>query len=170
MIAGGLAIGARPSHVRAVSDNPSSPDHADELNAMLGGWNAAMGIHHVRATRDEVVLEMTVGDVHRQPYGVVHGGVYAGLVETACSVGAALDARAHRMVAGGLENSTAFLAAVREGRLRVEAKPLSRGRRTQVWQATIHDERGRAVASGRVRLLVIDPGIPLAGEPPKVER
>lgn len=137
---------------------------------MLGGWNAAMGLRHVRATREEVVLEVTVADVHRQPYGVVHGGVYAGLVETACSVGAALDARAEGKEAVGLENSTSFLAAVREGRLRVEAEPLSRGRRTQVWQATVRDEKGRAVASGRVRLLVIDPRIPLAGEPPKVER
>lgn len=151
-----------------MSEN-ASPDFADVLNAQLNGWNTAMGIRHVRATRDEVELELEVGDVHRQPYGVVHGGVYAGLVETACSVGAALDARAQGKEAVGLENSTSFLSAVREGVLRVVATPLSRGRRTQVWEATVRDEKGRAIASGRVRLLVIDPQIPLAGEPPKVE-
>lgn len=146
-----------------------SEDRADELNAARGGWNAAMGLRHVRATRDEVVLELVVGDVHRQPYGVVHGGVYAGIVETACSVGAALDALAHGKGAVGLENSTTFLAAVREGTLRVVAKPLSRGKRTQVWEATVSDQNGRAVASGRVRLLVIDPEVPLAGAAVKVE-
>ena len=162
-----LAIGASPSHVSRVTE--SSPDYTDELNARLGGWNAAMGLRHVRATRDEVILELEVGEQHRQPYGVVHGGVYAGIVETACSVGAAIDALSYGKAAVGLENSTSFLAAVREGVLRVVARPLSRGKRTQVWEATVSDASGRAVASGRVRLLVIDPEIPLAGSAVKAE-
>lgn len=146
-----------------VADSASPPDHAAALNASLDGWNAAMGLRFVRATRDEVVAELTITAVHRQPYGVVHGGVYAGIVETVCSVGAALDALARGLGAVGLENHTSFLAATREGKLRVVARPLSRGRRTQVWEATVSDDGERAVATGRVRLLVIEPDVPLAG-------
>ncbi len=49
-----------------------------------------MGIHLVHATGDEVIAEMEIGPQHHQPYGIVHGGVHAGLIEAVTSVGAAL--------------------------------------------------------------------------------
>jgi uncharacterized protein (TIGR00369 family) len=53
----------------------------------------------------------------------------------------------------GLENTTSFIRAVRSGRLRAVARPVTRGRTTQVWEAWIRDEDERLVAQGRVRLL-----------------
>jgi len=70
----------------------------------------------------------------------------------------------------GLENHTSFLHAVREGLLRATALPLMRGRRTQVWEATITDSTGRTVASGRVRLLSLAPDSSIAGETVAVKR
>lgn len=138
---------------------------AEALNAQRGGWNAAMELRFVRASRDEVAAELRVGERHLQPYGVVHGGVYAGIVETVASTGAAIDAMSHGSSVVGLENHTSFLRATREGLLRVTARPLARGRRTQVWEATVEDERGRVVAKGTVRLIVLPPDTALAGEP-----
>jgi acyl-coenzyme A thioesterase PaaI-like protein len=98
-------------------DRPTTPDDfAPTLNENPGGWNRAMGVHFVRARPDEVVGQWTVGPEHRQPYGIVHGGVYAGIVETLCSVGAALDAMAYGLSVVGIENHTSFLRAAR-GRL-----------------------------------------------------
>ncbi len=146
-------------------DRPTSPDDfAPALNENPGGWNRAMGVHFVRARPDEVVGQWTVGPEHRQPYGIVHGGVYAGIVETLCSVGAALDAMAYGLSVVGIENHTSFLRAVREGRLTCTARPLSRGRRSQVWEGVVHDEQGRLVATGRVRLLCLEEQAQLAGE------
>lgn len=147
----------------------AADDLAATLNDNLDGWNAAMGIRFVRATRDEVVAELRVGDVHRQPYGVVHGGVYAGMIETIASVGAALDAVARGQSVVGLENNTSFLRATREGTLRATARPLARGRRSQVWQGEIVDDAGRIVAAGRVRLLALEPDASLAGETVEVK-
>jgi uncharacterized protein (TIGR00369 family) len=144
-------------------------DFADEMNASRGGFNTAMGLRFLRATRSEVVAELTIGPNHSQPYGIVHGGVHAGIIETACSIGAALDAEAHGRTAVGLENSTTFLHAARSGVLRVTALPLSRGRRTQVWEATVVDESGRSLAKGRVRLLCLEPEAELAGKKVAVE-
>jgi 1,4-dihydroxy-2-naphthoyl-CoA hydrolase len=64
----------------------------------------------------------------------------------------------------GVENHTSFIRAVRAGRLRVTATPLSRGRRSQVWEATARNEAGQIVSTGRVRLLCLDAGSDLAGE------
>jgi 1,4-dihydroxy-2-naphthoyl-CoA hydrolase len=144
----------------------ATPDgnYAAALNAANSGWDAAMGIHFLRATADEVIAEMEIASQHHQPYGIVHGGVHAGLIEAVTSLGAALAAMARGQSVVGLENHTSFLNAVREGKLLVTARPLMRGRRTQVWEAIVTDAAGRSIASGRVRFLVLEAGAALAGE------
>src|SRR5581483_8411120 len=64
-------------------------DVAEVWNRNIGGWDTAMGLRLVSATRDEVVAEYVVDERHRQPYGIVHGGMHCGAVETVCSTGAA---------------------------------------------------------------------------------
>lgn len=142
----------------------SDLDVADALNQNRDGWVSAMDLRFVKATLDEVVAEWTVGPQHRQAYGIVHGGVHCGVIETLASVGAALNAMGRGQSVVGLENHTSFLQAVREGTLRATAKPLTRGRRSQVWEGTITDASGRLVATGRVRLLCLEPDAKLAGE------
>lgn len=133
------------------------------LNDSLGGWNQAMGLKFTTVTLDEVVAEFTVGPQHRQPYGIVHGGVYAGVIETLSSVGAAINAMERGQSVVGLENNTSFLHAVREGTLTVRATPVVRGSRTHVWHADVTDEDGRVVATGRVRLITLEGDAKLAG-------
>ncbi len=146
------------------SEGEGVVDVAEMLNGRRDGWNESMGVRYVRAVPGEVVAEFTVGPQHHQAYGIVHGGVYAGVIETLASVGASLDAMPRGQSVVGLENHTSFLRAVREGTLRARAVPLTRGRRSQVWEATVTDASGRAIASGRVRLLLLEAGAALAGE------
>ncbi len=140
-----------------------SIDATAYLNEHLDGWNRAMGLTFVSATADEVVAELVVGPVHLQPYGIVHGGVHAGIIETVCSAGAAVHAFSAGRSVVGLENHTSFIRAVRAGKLRVRARPLTRGRRSQVWEATVEDDAGKMVATGRVRLLCLEPDAEVAG-------
>ncbi len=135
------------------------------INANLGGWNTAMGLRFVRATADEVIGELVIGPQHLQPYGIVHGGVHTGIIEAACSTGAAIAAFARKQSVVGLENSTSFITAVRDGTLRVTATPITRGRRSQVWRGVVTNADGRTCATGQVRLLCLEDGTPLAGEP-----
>jgi len=87
--------------------------------------------------------------------------VYCGVIESLASYGAALVAMPRGQQVVGLENNTSFIRAVRSGRLTGNARPVTRGRTTQVWEAWIRDPEGRLVAQGRVRLLCIDQGQPL---------
>jgi uncharacterized protein (TIGR00369 family) len=144
-------------------------DFSTALNARAGGWLAAMGIHFLHATADEVTAELEIAPHHHQAYGIVHGGVYSGMIETIASVGAALWARRHQQTVVGLENHTSFLRAVREGRLRAIARPLMRGRRTQVWEAQVMDDKDRIVAQGKVRLLALEAGSAVAGETVRIK-
>jgi 1,4-dihydroxy-2-naphthoyl-CoA hydrolase len=139
-------------------------DVAKVIDSVTDGWKTAMNMHFVSATADEVVAEIEVGDVHRQPLGIVHGGVYAGMIEAAASVGASLFSMQEGKYAVGLDNHTSFLHAVRDGKLRVTARPVTRGKRTHLWDADVEDAGGRKVATGRVRLIVVERGSPLGGE------
>jgi uncharacterized protein (TIGR00369 family) len=140
-------------------------DFAAIIQAASGeGWAQTMGLRLVRATREEVVAEMVIQTCHLQAYGIVHGGVYAGIIESLASIGAAIHAMSEGKSVVGLENHTSFLRATREGTLHAVATPLSRGRRSPVWECAIRDDRQRLVATGRVRLLVLEAGAEIAGE------
>ncbi len=139
-------------------------DSGPELIALLNrlpGWVKEMGIVIRTATVDEVVCDWQVAARHHQGYGIVHGGVHCGVIETIASIGAALVAspRGQRVV--GLENSTSFIRAVRGGTLRGVGKPVTRGRTTQVWRGEIFDEENKLVAQGHVRLLCVAEDRPL---------
>lgn len=135
------------------------------MNELPDGWLQAMGVTITRATQDEVCAELTVGREHLQGYGIVHGGVHCGLIESLASIGAALVALPRKQSVVGLENNTSFVRAVRAGaKLHAISTPVTRGRRTQVWEARVLDDQERLVATGRVRLLCIEEDQELAGE------
>ena len=122
----------------------------------LPGWVKEMGIVLLSATPEEVTCEWEVKEKHHQGYGIVHGGVHCGVIETLASVGAAVVAHPRGQRVVGLENNTSFIRAVRSGKLRGLAKPVTRGRTSQVWEVWIRDEQQQLVAQGRVRLLCVD--------------
>ncbi len=130
----------------------------------ISGFDRTMGFRLVAVTTDEVIVEYDVRPEHHQPYGIVHGGVHAAAIETACSTGAGFNALARGQAVVGIENHTSFIRAVRTGRIRVTATPLTRGRRSQLWEATARNEAGEIVSTGRVRLLCLEPGSDLAGQ------
>jgi 1,4-dihydroxy-2-naphthoyl-CoA hydrolase len=128
----------------------SAPDDRDREQVETG-LIKLLGIRIEEASGDRVVLTCPVTPDLHQPFGLVHGGVYATLAETAASVaGASWFGDRGKVV--GVSNHTDFLRAVREGGLRAEATPLSRGRTTQLWQVEISDDCGRLVAHSKVRL------------------
>jgi uncharacterized protein (TIGR00369 family) len=140
-------------------------DYSERLNAMPEGWLEAMGVTITLATADEVRCELTVGPRHLQGYGIVHGGVHCGLIESLASIGAALYALPRKQSVVGLENTTSFIRAVRTGtKLRAVSTPVTRGRKTQVWEAKVLDGDGKVVATGRVRLLCLEQEEALAGD------
>ena len=142
-----------------------SDDRSSEINAVhRGTWAGGLGLEVTSATRDGVTGTVLVTPAHCQPQGIVHGGVYASIVESLASVGAALDAMTNGCSIVGLENQTSFVRAVRGGTLHGRATPVTRGRRTQLWDVVILDDAQKVAATGRVRLLVLDASSEVAGE------
>ena len=127
-------------------------DVSDAASAYRSPFDDLNGCRVVHAGGERTVVELAVAGKHHQPDGIVHGGVYATLVETAASVGANAWL-AGTATAVGVSNTTDFLKAVRGGTLRAEATPVQQGRTLQLWRVTITDGDGRTVATGTVRLM-----------------
>ena len=144
---------------------PELPKNVVEtLNADRGGFNKLIDLRFTSASYEKVCAEVVVTPDLHQPYGLVHGGIYSAMIETLASVGAAINAMPRGQTTVGLENNTSFIKAVRSGTLHGTAVPLTRGRRTQVWEVTIRDDEDRLVASGRVRMICLEQGAAVAGE------
>ena len=149
-----------------------SPENTAQIlnNDLPDGWARAMGVQFLRASPEEVVAQLDIGQNHRQPYGILHGGVHCGLIETLASVGAALVALPRGQTVVGLENHTTFVRAARAGMITGTARPIVTGRRTQVWEGTVRDAESRILATGRVRLMCLEPEADLAGQKSGIER
>jgi uncharacterized protein (TIGR00369 family) len=122
-----------------------------DVEEVLGGFAAFLGLEFTEATGDRVVTRWKARPDLHQPYGIVHGGVYCSVVETAASVGAALWLGDRGQVVG-VSNQTDFLRAVRDDLLTATATPVHRGRLQQLWEVEIRDEQDRLVSRGQVRL------------------
>ena len=122
------------------------------------GFIDLLGLRFDEVGPDRVVISWDVTPALHQPYGIVHGGVYSSVVETAASIaGAAWLGDRGQVV--GVTNTTDFLRAVRTGRLRAVAEPVHRGRLQQLWVVEIRDEADRLIARGQVRLQnIVDAG------------
>ncbi|MGI9015959.1 MAG: PaaI family thioesterase [Euzebya sp.] len=128
----------------------------DPLQVCTTGFDHHLGLELTQATPQRVVARLKVTDHVRQPYGLVHGGVYASMAETVASVGAVL---AIRELTGspdsgsvGQSNHTDFLKAVRQGTLTATATPVHTGRSVQLWQVDITDDEGAMAAQAKVRM------------------
>ena len=111
------------------------------------------GLEVDEATGTRVTGTIAAGPDHHTPWGVVHGGVYATAVESACSIGASLAVVERGEYAVGLANHTDFLRPHVAGDLRVTATPIHQGRTQQLWLCEIvRVKDGKAVARGQLRL------------------
>ena len=120
---------------------------------------AATGLELTQVDGTRVSGHIDVGPQHHTPWGVVHGGVYCAVVESAASVGASTAVGDRGQFSVGISNSTDFLRPMTAGRLDVVAEPVQQGRTLQLWLVTLTREDGKLVARGQVRLQ----NVPLPG-------
>ena len=120
---------------------------------------AATGLQLTEVTGTRVAGSIDVGPDHHTPWGVVHGGVYCTVVESAASIGASTAVAERGQFSVGVSNQTDFLRPMTAGRLDVVAEPVQQGKTLQLWLVTLAREDGKLVARGQVRLQ----NVPLPG-------
>lgn len=89
-----------------------------------------------------------------QPYGLVHGGVFAALAESLASIATAAAVWDDGSIAVGLSNQTSFMRPATAGHVNAVATRRHRGRTTWVWDVDMTDDDGRLCATTRVTMAV----------------
>nr|WP_248628457.1 PaaI family thioesterase [Enterococcus cecorum] len=104
-----------------------------------------------QTTPEQVELALMVRDIHKQPFGIMHGGMNGVLIETACSLGANQNVKSNEYCVG-VDLQVNHLRAVTSGELTIRANPDKVGRTIQVWQATVY-QKEQKIAVGRCTLM-----------------
>lgn len=107
---------------------------------------ALLGIELLSVEPERILAEMTVReDLCTRPE-VAHGGTIMAFADTLGGLGTAANLKEGQGTTT-IESKTNFVAAAPLGaRIRGEATPVHRGRRTMVWQTRVTREDGRLVA------------------------
>lgn len=134
------------------------PRSVDELNAHNQNTSITnLGIEIIEVGDDFIRGTMPVDHRTLQPYGLLHGGSSAMLAETLASVAANMCVEKEGQQAVGLELNCNHIRGVTQGVVTGTARPVHVGRKTQVWDIRIEDERGKLCCVSRLTLAVIDP-------------
>jgi 1,4-dihydroxy-2-naphthoyl-CoA hydrolase len=127
-----------------------------ELNALSGDTAIArLGIVFTDLGPDYLRGTMPVDARTHQPYGLLHGGASVLLAESLVSCAATFVA-APGLACVGMEINANHLRPVHSGWVTGTARPISLGRRTQVWEVRIVDDNDRLVCISRCTMAVID--------------
>ncbi|WP_423058795.1 PaaI family thioesterase [Brevibacterium linens] len=114
---------------------------------------AASGFVVEEVTATSVRGYAELDDNHYTPWGVIYGGVYTTIVESAGSIGASHAVAERGEFAVGVHNATDFLHPSTGARVSVEANALHQGRTQQLWEVIITDSAsGKQISRGQLRL------------------
>jgi uncharacterized protein (TIGR00369 family) len=131
----------------------------------LPGLDRLLGLELIAVAPDEVRARVPVRPEILQPFGLVHGGVYAAIAESLASVGTAAVVLEQGMTAMGMSNSTTFLRSIAAGTVHARAVPRHRGGTTWVWDVEITDDAGSVCAVSRVTIAVRPARTPMVAPP-----
>ncbi|WP_309082439.1 hotdog fold thioesterase [Zhihengliuella sp.] len=130
----------------------------EELNARhTGSLNEHLGIEVTELTEDSVHGRMPVDQRTTQPAGILHGGASVAFAESLASWGGYLTVDPARFHCVGQEINANHVRPGLPGTwVHGVATPLSRGRRSQVWDIRITDDAGRLVCVSRCTLAIVE--------------
>ncbi len=140
----------------------TSTSARDEMTALVASSELMqlleIDVEEVSSTR--VRGSIAADERHHQPWGIVHGGLYATVIETFATAGAFEAVKDRGRHAVGVNNTTDFVRPHERGRLQVVAVPIWQGRTQQLWQVEIRRPGDdKLIARGQVRLQNIDAGL-----------
>jgi 1,4-dihydroxy-2-naphthoyl-CoA hydrolase len=133
---------------------PPRPTIEDLNRWMVTGFDRLYGLEFDAYSDDEVTARVRIAEQHKQPMGIVHGGLYATIAESITTIAAVVSVAGEGNTALGLSNNTSFIRPISQGNARAVGRRRHSGRTTQVWDVEISDDDGRPCALSRVTIAI----------------
>ena len=117
-------------------------------------FDVYLGTEWIQLDPDDARARIEMRDELRQPYGILHGGVYSSLIESLCSYATAAAVYDAGNIAMGQSIEVSFVRPVTRGHAEARAVARHRGRSTWVWQVEIVDDEERLCALAKMTMAV----------------
>jgi len=114
-----------------------------------------LDIKFIEVDKNKVVATMPVTAKVHQPDGVLHGGATVALAETVGSYASFLSVDKDKQMVRGIEISANHLKSIREGLVIATARPIHKGRTTQLWEIRIVDEQDKLISLCKLTTIVL---------------
>lgn len=130
----------------------------EKLIALIESKNAntvfeALGIE-LLAHEPSVVVGLIVDRRHLQHAGVVHGGIFVLLAESAASIAAALAVDIEKYEVSGMEINANHVRKVASGQIKATAQLLHQGRSHMVYSINVTNSNNELVSISRCTIAV----------------
>jgi uncharacterized protein (TIGR00369 family) len=127
---------------------------ADIDDVGQSNFDAHIGTEWIDLDPDDARARIAVRDELRQPYGILHGGVYSSLIESLCSYSTAAAVWEDGKIAMGQAIEVSFVRPVTKGHAEARAVARHRGKTTWVWQVEIVDDDEKLCAVAKMTMAV----------------
>lgn len=131
----------------------------DYINKLIEIVNTSPYPHHlgmqlVSISLDQAMVRLKTEQCHLQPFGIVHGGVLATLIDTATfwSVFLRLPEEAGLV---NIDLKLNYLKSVSQGPITAQGRCIRAGRSINYAEASVWDENGNILAHGTSTLMVL---------------
>ena len=136
-----------------------------KIPTTLAEFNAAgtdylpghLGFTFLKVEPDEVIAEVEIRKAIRSWNGYLHAGTVATLADTCCGYGTVRGLPQGATGFTTIEFKCNFLGSALEGTITCVARPLHKGRSTQVWDATVTPEGAKPIAHFRCTQMLLWP-------------
>ncbi len=119
-------------------------------------FDASYGLEVLELGEGFVRARVPVRNAVKQPFGLVHGGLFCSIAEGITSMATYQAVEPDGKVAQGMSNQTSFLRPITEGTVHAVARARHRGRTTWMWDVEILDDAERLCAVSRMTIAVRD--------------
>lgn len=106
-------------------------------------------------------LEVQLEEKHLQPFGNVHGGVMASVIDAA-TFWATFPQVENGLGLTTVEIKVNYLAPVQKGKLKAEGRCIKMGKTLALGEALVKDQEGKLIAHGTSTMMVL-PGLTVEG-------
>lgn len=132
-----------------------NPEH---LKAVIKAVNTGPFFKHLSIRVTEIgvgysVVVMKIGKKHMNPFGGLHGGVYASAIDTAAYWAAYCDLPEENGLVS-IDIKVDFLAPVLHGKVTISGQRIKSGKTIYLTEAKMCDRDGKLLAHGTSKLMV----------------
>ncbi|MHB8771484.1 MAG: PaaI family thioesterase [Syntrophales bacterium] len=134
-----------------------NPAYVDRVNRLINGspYFQLLSMSIVAVERGSSRVEIEVERKHLQPFGFVHGGVFASLIDAACFWSLFHEIENPEAGATTVDLKVNYLAPAASGKLIAAGRRIKLGKTLGYAEASVTDGTGKLLAHGTSTLMIL---------------